>query len=108
MTDTLLFLDFTGRLSLYLPTCMTVWGMISSLFPSALFLISKWYERASKGANLWNDFFITTETSQRKHRLRYLPPYRFIIGGANIILGHAVWRFCATLFFLTFHQQLAK
>ncbi|KAG7449317.1 MFS general substrate transporter [Guyanagaster necrorhizus] len=66
-----MFLDYIGKPSLYLPTCMIIWGGISlsstkliirsflgaictrfflgfveaAFFPGALFLISKWYKR---------------------------------------------------------------
>ncbi|KAF9006425.1 MFS general substrate transporter [Cyathus striatus] len=65
-----MFLNYTGRPSLYLPSCMALWGMLSiatgfarsyfgvlvirfflgfveaAFFPGALFLISKWYKRS--------------------------------------------------------------
>ncbi|KAI0089164.1 MFS general substrate transporter [Irpex rosettiformis] len=68
-----MLLNYIGKPSLYLPTCMMIWGMISCLtgvttnfvgalltrfflgfveaafFPGALFLISKWYTRKELG-----------------------------------------------------------
>ncbi|KAL9712663.1 hypothetical protein Ac2012v2_003900 [Leucoagaricus gongylophorus] len=68
-----MFLNWMGKPSLYLPTCMIIWGMISCLtgvthnfvgalltrfflgfveaafFPGALFLLSKWYKREELG-----------------------------------------------------------
>ncbi|KAM5540332.1 hypothetical protein V8D89_005790 [Ganoderma adspersum] len=68
-----MFLNYIGKPSLYLPVCMVVWGMISTLtgittnftgalltrfflgfveaafFPGALFLLSKWYKRSELG-----------------------------------------------------------
>ncbi|KAG1728549.1 MFS general substrate transporter [Suillus lakei] len=71
-----MFLNYIGKPSLYLPTCMAIWGIISALtgittnfigalltrfflgfveaafFPGAVFLISKWYKRDEIGARL--------------------------------------------------------
>ncbi|KAH7916081.1 MFS general substrate transporter [Hygrophoropsis aurantiaca] len=68
-----MFLNYIGKPSLYLPTCMAIWGVISVLtgmttdftgalmtrfflgfveaafFPGALFLLSKWYKRRELG-----------------------------------------------------------
>ncbi|KAI0722220.1 MFS general substrate transporter [Cerioporus squamosus] len=68
-----MFLNYIGKPSIYLPCCMIVWGMISTLtgitnnfigalltrfflgfveaafFPGALFLLSKWYKRSELG-----------------------------------------------------------
>ncbi|EIW82048.1 MFS general substrate transporter [Coniophora puteana RWD-64-598 SS2] len=68
-----MFLNHIGKPSIYLPACMTVWGVISVLtgtttsytgalttrfligfveaafFPGALFLLSKWYKRRELG-----------------------------------------------------------
>ncbi|KZW03755.1 MFS general substrate transporter [Exidia glandulosa HHB12029] len=65
-----MFLNYSGKPSLYLPACMIVWGIISCLtglfvgalltrfflgfveaafFPGALFLLSKWYKREELG-----------------------------------------------------------
>ncbi|RPD66729.1 MFS general substrate transporter [Lentinus tigrinus ALCF2SS1-7] len=68
-----MFLNYIGKPSIYLPCCMVVWGMISTLtgitkdfvgalltrfflgfveaafFPGALFLLSKWYKRSELG-----------------------------------------------------------
>ncbi|KAH7914086.1 major facilitator superfamily domain-containing protein [Hygrophoropsis aurantiaca] len=65
-----LFLNWVGRPSIYLPSCMIVWGVISTLtggfigallarffigfveasfYPGALFLISRWYKRDEVG-----------------------------------------------------------
>ncbi|KAG2141190.1 major facilitator superfamily domain-containing protein [Suillus bovinus] len=71
-----MFLNYTGKPSLYLPACMVIWGVISALtgittnfvgalltrfflgfveaavFPGAVFLISKWYKRSEIGVRL--------------------------------------------------------
>ncbi|EJD01117.1 MFS general substrate transporter [Fomitiporia mediterranea MF3/22] len=71
-----MFLNHIGRPSLYLPVCMTIWGMISVLtgitkgfigalltrffigfveaafFPGALFILSKWYTRSELGLRI--------------------------------------------------------
>ncbi|TFK55471.1 MFS general substrate transporter [Heliocybe sulcata] len=68
-----MFLNYMGRPSLYLPSCMIIWGTLSILtgitknfvgalltrfflgfveaafFPGALFLLSKWYKRSELG-----------------------------------------------------------
>jgi len=68
-----MFLNHIGKPSIYLPTCMVVWGLLSvgtgfttnflgalttrfflgiveaSFFPGALFLISKWYKHSELG-----------------------------------------------------------
>ncbi|KAJ8583463.1 MFS general substrate transporter [Rhizopogon salebrosus TDB-379] len=65
-----MYLDKVGRPSIYLPTCMAIWGLISVLmghfigaacarfflgiaeapfFPGALFILSKWYKRREVG-----------------------------------------------------------
>ncbi|KAH7930094.1 MFS general substrate transporter [Leucogyrophana mollusca] len=65
-----MFMNYIGKPSLYLPTCMAIWGFISVLtghftgalltrfflgfveaafFPGALFLLSKWYKRRELG-----------------------------------------------------------
>lgn len=68
-----MFLNYSGKPSLYLPFCMIIWGVISCLtgitndfvgalltrfflgfveaafFPGALFLLSKWYKREELG-----------------------------------------------------------
>ncbi|KAL0576310.1 hypothetical protein V5O48_005686 [Marasmius crinis-equi] len=71
-----LFLNWIGKPSIYLPTCMLVWGLISVLigltsnfagalvtrfflgiveapfFPGALFLLSRWYKRDEIGLRM--------------------------------------------------------
>ncbi|KAL5476680.1 hypothetical protein ACEPAI_2866 [Sanghuangporus weigelae] len=73
-----MFLNFIGRPSIYLPVCMTIWGIISictglfmdpsfvgamlarsflgvteaAFFPGALFLLSKWYTRKELGLRM--------------------------------------------------------
>ncbi|KAI0005089.1 MFS general substrate transporter [Russula compacta] len=71
-----LFLNYMGKPSIYLPTCMMLWGAISCLtgaahnftgafltrfflgfveaafFPGALFLLSKWYKRSELGLRM--------------------------------------------------------
>lgn len=71
-----MFLNYIGKPSLYLPACMTIWGVISALtgittkfveallarfflgfveagfVPGAVFLISKWYKRDEIGVRL--------------------------------------------------------
>ncbi|KAG1836974.1 MFS general substrate transporter [Suillus subalutaceus] len=71
-----MFLNHTGKPSLYLPACMAIWGVITALtgnitnfvgalltrfflgfveaafFPGAVFLISKWYKRGEIGSRL--------------------------------------------------------
>ncbi|TBU39516.1 MFS general substrate transporter [Dichomitus squalens] len=69
-------LNYLGKPSIYLPTCMVIWGIISILtgitknfvsalltrfflgfieaafFPGALFLLSKWYKRSELGTRI--------------------------------------------------------
>ncbi|EKM59847.1 uncharacterized protein PHACADRAFT_250611 [Phanerochaete carnosa HHB-10118-sp] len=69
-----MFMNHIGKPSIYLPTCMAVWGLVSvmtgfahnfydvlltrlilgvveaSFFPGALFLISKWYKHSELGS----------------------------------------------------------
>ncbi|KAG1744348.1 MFS general substrate transporter [Suillus occidentalis] len=57
-----MFLNYIGKPSLYLPTCMAIWGrsltrfflgfVEAAFFPGAVFLISKWYKRDEIGARL--------------------------------------------------------
>ncbi|KAG1806862.1 MFS general substrate transporter [Suillus plorans] len=111
-----MFLNFTGKPSLYLPACMAVWGMISALtgittnftgavitrfflgfveaafFPGSLFLISKWYKRTEIGfrtAILYCGNIISNAFGALLAS--------GILGGMNNVLGHAAWRW---LFYL--------
>ncbi|KAK0486849.1 sugar transporter [Armillaria luteobubalina] len=106
-----MFLNWIGKPSLYLPTCMIVWGIISSLtgithnfvgalltrfflgfveaafFPGALFLISKWYKRDEIGlrtAILYCGNIISNAFGNLLAS--------GILSGMEGKLGHAAWR----------------
>ncbi|KAH7887580.1 major facilitator superfamily domain-containing protein [Phlebopus sp. FC_14] len=106
-----MFLNYFGKPSLYLPTCMCVWGVISALtgvtndfagalltrfflgfveaafFPGALFLISKWYKRNEIGlrtAILYCGNIISNAFGALIAS--------GILGGMENVLGHAAWR----------------
>ncbi|KAL4267409.1 MFS transporter superfamily protein [Pleurotus pulmonarius] len=103
-----MFLNWIGKPSIYLPACMIVWGMISTLtgpfvgalltrfflgfveaafFPGALFLLSKWYTRNEIGlrtailycGNIISNAFGSLIASG-------------ILSGMDGKLGHAAWR----------------
>ncbi|KAK0206439.1 sugar transporter [Desarmillaria ectypa] len=106
-----MFLNWIGKPSLYLPTCMMVWGIISCLtgithnfvgalltrfflgfveaafFPGALFLISKWYKRDEIGlrtAILYCGNIISNAFGNLLAS--------GILSGMEGKLGHAAWR----------------
>ncbi|XP_006460061.1 hypothetical protein AGABI2DRAFT_202707 [Agaricus bisporus var. bisporus H97] len=111
-----MFLNWTGKPSLYLPACTLIWGMISCLtgvtnnfvgalltrfflgfveaafFPGALFLISKWYKRNELGlrtAILYCGSIISNAFGSLLAS--------GILSGMDGVLGHAAWRW---LFFV--------
>ncbi|KAI0254773.1 MFS general substrate transporter [Lactifluus subvellereus] len=106
-----LFLNYIGRPSIYLPTCMVLWGVISCLtgttqsftgalltrfflgfveatfIPGALFLLSKWYKRSELGlrtALLSCGFLISNSFGSLMAS--------GILSGMQGKLGHAAWR----------------
>ncbi|KAI0254780.1 MFS general substrate transporter [Lactifluus subvellereus] len=106
-----LFLNYIGKPSIYLPTCMVLWGAISCLtgttqsftgalltrfflgfveaafFPGALFLLSKWYKRSELGlrmALLSCGFLISNSFGSLMAS--------GILSGMQGKLGHAAWR----------------
>ncbi|KAG1820238.1 sugar transporter [Suillus subaureus] len=110
-----MFLNFTGKPSLYLSACMAVWGVMSALtgittnftgavltrfflgfveaafFPGALFLISKWFrtEIGFRTAILYCGNIVSNAFGALLAS--------GILGGMNNVLGHAAWRW---LFYL--------
>ncbi|OJT09055.1 hypothetical protein TRAPUB_80 [Trametes pubescens] len=111
-----MFLNYIGKPSIYLPCCMIVWGMISTLtgitnnfigalltrfflgfveaafFPGALFLLSKWYKRSELGMRT----AILSCGSLISNAFGSLIASG-ILDGMEGKLGHAAWRW---LFFI--------
>ncbi|KAF8231887.1 sugar transporter [Tricholoma matsutake] len=106
-----MFLNWMGRPSIYLPSCMIIWGAIScstgathnfvgallsrffigfveaAFFPGALFLLSKWYKRDEIGlrtAILYCGNIISNAFGALMAS--------GILSGMNGVLGHAAWR----------------
>ncbi|KAI0254770.1 MFS general substrate transporter [Lactifluus subvellereus] len=106
-----LFLNYIGRPSIYLPTCMVLWGALSCLtgttqsfmgalltrfflgfveaifIPGALFLLSKWYKRSELGlrtALLSCGLVISNSFGSLMAS--------GILSGMQGKLGHAAWR----------------
>ncbi|KAI0304008.1 MFS general substrate transporter [Russula brevipes] len=111
-----MFLNYIGKPSIYLPTCMILWGVLCCLtgavhnftgalltrfflgffeaafFPGALFLLSKWYKRSELGlrtALLSCGFLISNAFGSLIAS--------GILSGMQGKLGHAAWRW---LFFI--------
>ncbi|KAI4520838.1 MFS general substrate transporter, partial [Schizophyllum commune Loenen D] len=106
-----MFLNWIGKPSLYLPACMILWGMISTLtgicnnfvgalltrfflgfveaafFPGALFVVSKWYKKNEIGlrmALLYCGSIISNAFGALMAS--------GILSGMDGALGHAAWR----------------
>ncbi|KAI0677060.1 MFS general substrate transporter [Trametes maxima] len=106
-----MFLNYIGKPSIYLPCCMIVWGMISTLtgitknfigalltrfflgfveaafFPGALFLLSKWYKRSELGTRT----AVLSCGSLISNAFGSLIASG-ILDGMEGKLGHAAWR----------------
>ncbi|KAL5498804.1 hypothetical protein ACEPAH_2159 [Sanghuangporus vaninii] len=111
-----MFLNFIGRPSIYLPVCMTIWGIISictgisknfvgamlarsflgvteaAFFPGALFLLSKWYTRKELGLRM----SVLVSSNLVSNAIGSLMASG-ILGGMEGKLGQAAWRW---LFFI--------
>lgn len=111
-----ILLNFTGKPSVYLPSCMIAWGLLSvftglahnfrsvltirfflgsveaAFFPGALFMLSKWYKRDELGTR--------TAILQCGNLLSNAVGSllaSFILDGMDGVLGHSAWRW---LFFI--------
>ncbi|VDC06986.1 unnamed protein product [Peniophora sp. CBMAI 1063] len=106
-----MFLNYIGRPRIYLPTCMIIWGMISTLtgittnfvsalltrfflgfveaafFPGALFLLSKWYTKSELGSRI-SILYCGNIISNAFGSLLASG----ILSGMDGALGHAAWR----------------
>ncbi|TRM65356.1 major facilitator superfamily domain-containing protein [Schizophyllum amplum] len=111
-----MFLNWIGKPSLYLPACMILWGMMSTLtgicnnfvgalltrfflgfveaafFPGALFLISKWYKKDEIGLRM-AILYCGSIISNAFGALMASG----ILSGMDGAFGHAAWRW---LFFI--------
>ncbi|KAH9979384.1 MFS general substrate transporter [Lactifluus volemus] len=106
-----MFLNHTGRPSIYLPACMVLWGAVSCLtgathnftdallarfflgiveaafFPGALFLLSKWYKRSELGLRMALLFCGVLVSNAFGSLIA-----SGILSGMQGKLGHASWR----------------
>ncbi|KAH9927209.1 MFS general substrate transporter [Epithele typhae] len=111
-----MFLNYIGKPSIYLPCCVLVWGLISTLtgittnfvgalltrfflgfveaafFPGALFLLSKWYKRSELGLRTAVLFCGSLISNAFGSLIA-----SGILNGMEGKLGHAAWRW---LFFI--------
>lgn len=106
-----MFLNYIGKPSIYLPSCMIIWGMISCLtgattnfvgalltrfflgfveaafFPGALFLLSKWYTRKELGVRT----AMLSCGSLISNAFGSLIASA-ILSGMQGVMGHSAWR----------------
>ncbi|VDC02652.1 unnamed protein product [Peniophora sp. CBMAI 1063] len=106
-----MLLNWMGRPSLYLPTCMAIWGVLSvltgfatnftgaliirfflgfveaSFFPGAIFLLSKWYTRSEIGVRM--AFFYCGSISSNAFGALLASG---ILKGMTGAMGRAAWR----------------
>ncbi|OAX39590.1 MFS general substrate transporter [Rhizopogon vinicolor AM-OR11-026] len=103
-----MYLDKIGRPSIYLPTCVAMWGLISVLmghffgamctrffvgfveaafFPGALFMLSKWYKRRELGQRTAILFYGLLISNALGSILASA-----ILNVMDGVMGHAAWR----------------
>jgi len=106
-----MFLNYIGKPSIYLPCCVLIWGMISTLtgittnftgalltrfflgfveaafFPGALFLLSKWYRREELGLRTAILYCGNLASNAFGNLIAAA-----ILGNLEGKLGHAAWR----------------